>query len=157
MMVDSIGLVWYTYHMKTCIECKQDFDLDGFYRNRSRPDGRSQRCKSCDRAWQSRAYYKKQKADPGAHAQQRYYENIKHRYGMTSEQYEAMLKRQNGQCAVCPATQADSKKTRLHVDHDHQTGKVRGLLCTHCNQAIGCAKDSPDRLRELADYLEASS
>jgi hypothetical protein len=74
-------------------------------------------------------------------------------YGITPNQYEELLERQGGTCAICPRT-ADSQKRRLHVDHDHSTGKVRGLLCDQCNRAVGLLGDDPDRLRKAAAYVE---
>ena len=63
---------------------------------------------------------------------------LKCRYGITVEQYDAMLKEQSGGCAVCSAKSAYKNKSAiLHVDHCHVTGRVRGLLCSNCNTAIG--------------------
>lgn len=80
-------------------------------------------------------------------------------YGMTPADYEAMLEAQNHQCAnpVCGnvADLSPGIAGRLHVDHDHDTGRVRGLLCTNCNLALGKCRDSPAILRGLADYVEA--
>jgi hypothetical protein len=56
-------------------------------------------------------------------------------------------------CAVC---KRDPEKGHLHVDHDHVTGKVRGLLCGACNRTLGLTSESPERLRALAEYLERS-
>lgn len=72
-------------------------------------------------------------------------------YGLTQEAFNEMLQRQNGVCAVC---RNPAGKRRLHVDHDHQSKKVRAILCTRCNCAIGLAKESPKILRDLAEYLE---
>lgn len=60
---------------------------------------------------------------------------LKARYGIDIEQYDAMLKTQNGVCKICSSVNLDGK--RLHVDHCHQTGKVRGLLCNGCNRKLG--------------------
>jgi hypothetical protein len=75
---------------------------------------------------------------------------------MTVEQYEEILAKQNGCCAICESGQADvkGKKINFHVDHCHTTGKVRGLLCHSCNVTIGLMKDSPLLLRKAAMYLE---
>jgi len=75
-------------------------------------------------------------------------------YGLTSEQFEALLCEQAGRCKVCDDP-LGAGRCQMHVDHDHVTGQVRGLLCHGCNVAIGCAKDSPGRLRLMAAYLEA--
>jgi hypothetical protein len=66
--------------------------------------------------------------------------------------YEAQLARQDGHCAICPNT---PKSRRLHIDHDHATGKVRGLLCFPCNRLLLGAGVKSDRLRRAADYLDS--
>ena len=78
------------------------------------------------------------------------------KYGLTPDDYFEMLEAQDYKCLVCGVKHKEGKTTKLHVDHCHETGKVRGLLCMHCNLAAGFAKDDPVRLRSLADYLEAS-
>jgi hypothetical protein len=74
-------------------------------------------------------------------------------YGITAEDYAAMWARQGGVCALCGG---DNERRALSVDHDHQGGNVRGLLCDKCNLMLGYASDSPSRLRRAADYLERS-
>lgn len=80
------------------------------------------------------------------------------KYGITAEECRAMLAAQIGCCAVCamPISLLGEKSAPdlAHVDHDHETGAVRGLLCRACNLAIGHMKDSPQRLRAAAAYLE---
>jgi hypothetical protein len=66
--------------------------------------------------------------------------------------YEAQLARQDGHCAICPNT---PKSRRLHIDHDHKTGKVRGLLCFPCNRLLLHRGVTPTLLRAAAAYLEA--
>jgi hypothetical protein len=82
------------------------------------------------------------------------------KYGLTVDDYELMLAQQNGVCAICgmPETvrqphRADGGES-LAIDHDHATGRVRGLLCMMCNTAIGKLKDDPELLRSAAHYLE---
>jgi hypothetical protein len=96
------------------------------------------------------------------------------RFGLTPEQFEEMLRAQDFKCAVCRADKVGNKrsgkgaKPRLdtpwpttaqdgdftwHIDHDHLTGKVRGLLCHHCNAALGHVKDDPAILAALIKYL----
>ena len=81
------------------------------------------------------------------------YYNFK-KYGITFEQYHVMLAAQGGHCAICSATEGGGRGA-FHVDHDHVTGKVRGLLCHYCNTAVGNMKDDPALLRAAANYLEA--
>lgn len=71
------------------------------------------------------------------------------RYGITPAEYDRLLEEQAGRCRVC-AAEPDGV---LDVDHDHDTGAVRGLLCRRCNRGIGLWKDDPELLRRAADYL----
>jgi hypothetical protein len=77
---------------------------------------------------------------------------LKTTFGITLSEYNALFASQNGLCAGCYRHQT-MFKTRLSVDHDHATGKVRGLLCKDCNWILGSAKDSCNTLERLAAYL----
>lgn len=72
------------------------------------------------------------------------------KYGITGEEYRLIIEKQGVKCPIC---NRDITKNPS-VDHDHVTGKIRGLICNNCNLSIGNAEDSPDRLRAMADYLE---
>jgi hypothetical protein len=74
---------------------------------------------------------------------------LQRRFGMTLDEYEAMLEAQDRRCGAC---RRDFDRTPS-VDHDHATGQVRGLLCNRCNVAIGFAEDDPERLEAAANYL----
>ena len=100
-----------------------------------------------------RDYYLKHKKEAKLRSKQRYWENrveelkqarkkhLRKKYGITPEQYDVMFKQQNGVCAICGKPERVRKNTgvinRLSVDHDHKTGKVRGLLCHSCNVRVG--------------------
>lgn len=76
-------------------------------------------------------------------------------YRITPDEYDALYEEQNGECAICGTTQcADAREFPLHVDHNHRTDEVRGLLCDLCNRGIGNFNDDPELLRSAADYLE---
>ena len=77
----------------------------------------------------------------------------KRKYGLTSEEYDTMFKTQGGRCAICGEDQ-DNMPYKLDVDHDHNTGKVRGLLCHSCNLILGSARDRIDLLYQAATYLD---
>ena len=77
--------------------------------------------------------------------------HLRRKYGLTQNLFEGLVSAQLGHCAICGA----NEDLKLHVDHDHNTKKVRGLLCGKCNKAIGLLNDSPDLLRAAADYLES--
>lgn len=75
---------------------------------------------------------------------------LKTRYGITECQFNDLLKKQNGQCVICLEA-----KQRLHIDHCHKTGKIRGLLCGSCNRALGLFKDNTEFLIKAIKYLNA--
>lgn len=73
------------------------------------------------------------------------------KYGLTEDEYDFIFEQQGGSCKLC------SFKPRIRnlaIDHDHRTGKVRGLLCNECNLGLGKFKDDPELLKEAAKYLE---
>lgn len=76
---------------------------------------------------------------------------LKRKYGITLDEYNDMLEKQNGVCAIC----GQAKNETLAVDHDHKTGKIRGLLCGHCNHVVGFAKDNIDILDKTILYLNS--
>ena len=78
---------------------------------------------------------------------------LRSKYGLTPETYDALLETQAGACAICGCK---AGKRALHVDHDHRTGKVRGLLCNNCNRCLGLLKDDVAVLRSAVAYLERS-
>ena len=115
---------------KVCPRCGVLRSSSDYYRDRTNLDGLHYRCKTCHNA--------KIRAQ---------------RYGVSQADYEGLLQKQKGVCAVCRRPFKSKKEPA--VDHDHKTGAVRGLLCTSCNCAIGYMKDDPKCLRRAAMYLEA--
>jgi hypothetical protein len=109
-------------------------------------------CRKCAR--------KKSWAPPGA--RQRKNQHLKSLYGITIEDYEKMLEEQNGVCAICskPETNIDyrtAKPRKLSVDHCHETGKVRRLLCEYCNTGLGKFHHDTQLLKKAIDYLETNN
>lgn len=87
--------------------------------------------------------------------QQKRRSHYKAAFGISLEEYAAMLEVQGGRCKLCQSDNPKSKrKTGLQVDHDHKTGKIRGLLCVPCNLALGHLQDSPELMRKAAAYVE---
>ena len=84
-----------------------------------------------------------------------YKAHIKRNYGISYEEYEAIRSKQGGKCAICGNESNNNSRTydRLFVDHCHETGKVRGLLCSSCNHALGLMKDDTKLLKLAIDYL----
>lgn len=78
--------------------------------------------------------------------------NLDRWFRLTEEDYQAMLTKQGGHCALCGRDVGDRKR-RLYVDHCHRTGLIRGLLCANCNTGLGMFADDPDRLARAIEYL----
>lgn len=85
--------------------------------------------------------------------EQRRERGLRLNYNITIDDYNMMFESQKGCCAICGRHQSEEKKA-LHVDHDHETGKIRGLLCQKCNHGIGLFNDNPELLRKAAQFLE---
>lgn len=117
---------------KQCRCCGEVKDTDSFDRRPDSSDGFNNRCKSC-----GKEYYRDY--------------HVKRTYGITPERYAELLFLQNGVCAICKMIAKPGK--RLHVDHDHETGEIRGLLCVSCNAAIGHLRDDPLLLEAARLYL----
>jgi hypothetical protein len=96
--------------------------------------------------------YKEENPEQRAKTYKRH--RLKKEYGMALEEHEATQIRQNFKCAICRKDIEDfSGKKIFHVDHDHFSGEVRGLLCPHCNSMVGFSEDSPETLLSAAEYL----
>jgi hypothetical protein len=81
--------------------------------------------------------------------------NRRYLYGIGTAEAEEILTRQGGNCGICGNSEWGGRHGRPHVDHDHATGRVRGLLCDNCNNGLGRFGDDPTRLRAAAAYVEA--
>lgn len=77
--------------------------------------------------------------------------NFKSKHGITRQQYEDLLERQDYKCSICQTRFYHIKHT--HIDHCHEGGQIRGILCHHCNTGIGLFRDNPNLLFEAAVYL----
>jgi hypothetical protein len=157
--------------VKRCKVCAELKPLDDFYRAAGMRDGYRSDCKSCNLATRAAKYrgnprpaieraLQWQRDNPERHqAKQREYaesgkkkiadrkSHLKRTYGLTLEDFDAMLAAQGGGCAICGKPNVD------HIDHDHRSGRVRGILCFGCNVAIGQMDDDPDRLITAMAYL----
>lgn len=80
-------------------------------------------------------------------------QTLKYNYGISLDDYEEMFISQNGRCAICEIHQ-DDLSYRLHVDHNHTTGKVRKLLCSKCNMAIGLLDENPKLIARALEYIQ---
>jgi Recombination endonuclease VII len=137
--------------LKFCGRCEEwkPKTLEFFYFRKSR-NAWENPCRACGRE------YAKQwvSENPIAPEAQRA-ATIKYKYGITLDEYDAMVKRQGGLCAVCKRPPSGRNK-HLSVDHCHKTGAVRGLLCYKCNTAAGLLGDDPELAAQLTLYLEGA-
>ena len=132
--------------MLHCKRCSEFLPENKFGSDKSRISGKSIYCKKCRARLAKES--RKEKPQVG-----RNYSRLK-RYGLTPEQYESMLERQNGVCAICHTSNPGGGHRYLYVDHDHSTGEIRGLLCRDCNLMLGHSKDNQDSLQEAVRYLQ---
>ena len=151
---------------KQCSLCRRTKAVSEFSPRNDRPGGRQSACRECVR----RRERDRRLADVGKartrDAKKRYGNptalrkaKLKYLYGITLQAYEDMFAAQGGLCLICkrPEQRRDRKGRlcRLCVDHDHKTGKIRGLLCRTCNYGIGAFEDDPQRLVAAAAYVLA--
>lgn len=117
--------VFFDGYNKICSKCKEIKSVDRFQKDKHKPSGYSSYCKDCRRN-----------------------NKIKKLYNISIDEYDNLYKNQIGGCLIC-----HTKHDRLHIDHCHNTGKVRGLLCSKCNMAIGLFNDDIKLLQETIKYI----
>jgi hypothetical protein len=182
--VDAAGeapakpLSWYQRNKESvCAKYRQKYaeNTDGF-RDKTRSNGSSsyernkaKRVKTPEQIARKKAYqklwYEQNKGRVEKLRKERYplvkdkntSDRLKRKFGITLDEYNVMLARQDGKCAICGTTEREYDKhgnmRRLAVDHDHKTGKVRQLLCTPCNTSIGLVKESVRTLNAMINYI----
>lgn len=162
--------------MKFCRKCGQTKPLTEFTKHngaKSGPDKIRSTCKACCHAYdvanrerireRKREYLKRPgKKEHAAHLRKLRHEANPHRrtdkwrqriYSLSVKDFRVMLGKQEGCCAIC-ASVLKNTRTGTHVDHDHKTGEVRGLLCPPCNRGLGAFRDSTQRLESASAYLK---
>lgn len=148
---------------KNCPHCKTIKSTEHFSKDKNRPGGLSSWCRQCVSTDSKKRY----KADPQknlAASKQWRQENplnkiiyeLRTRYGLTLDEFNSMRAIQNNCCAVCLIAE-NELSSRLHVDHCHNTNKVRGLLCSNCNTALGLLKENEKIILALLKYLKKAN
>ncbi len=132
--------------MKTCPSCNTDKPIDNFWKRQSY-------CIDCSKMkqknyWQSRT------------PQKRLEQHLKYKYGISPEKFLQTWNEQDGKCAICEDQLPDlatyeSRRRGYAIDHNHDTGEFRGILCTQCNTLLGMAGDNPEILVRAIGYLES--
>lgn len=128
--------------MKACTHCKVQKPLDDFHRATKAADGRASWCKPC-----ANSIYRENRQRTYDPVDKKRWQ-LKTRYGLNPYDLKQLIAKQEGLCALCPASIVE----KHHIDHCHNTGAVRGLLCHRCNIRLGGWDDLPWRARALA-YL----
>lgn len=149
---------------KECNKCHKVLPITEFDRQPNSPDGLKYSCKACQSV-RFKAYYQANLQTQRARDKERYPSeremrsnaHYKRKYGLSLKEYQALLKQQNGVCAIC--LQAEhiiwhGQLRPLSVDHCHNTGQVRGLLCSDCNTMLGHVNDNVETLQRAIDYLK---
>lgn len=143
----------------TCIDCGIEKSITEFWKKGTpRTDGTyayRADCRECGTYKRLHNYHH----EGGKEKQKkRSFKNNLKKYGITPENYQELFKQQEGKCAICSSSEVSvaRRSYNLFVDHDHKTGKVRGLLCHHCNTGLGHYKDNTETLQKAIEYLNAN-
>jgi hypothetical protein len=146
--------------MKICGKCGVEKNLSDFTKRKASKDGLNPYCKLCAANYQLNWRMaegnkeKKKKYEDARHAanpEKRKEKAMKANYGITLEQYNTMWKLQKESCGICGAKETKGKG--FHIDHDHKTGKVRGILCNQCNLGLGHFNDNVAKMLLAIEYL----
>ena len=151
--------------MKICNICKIELSFDSFHKSKEHRGGVDSRCKNCSSIYHQKQYQnnilverqkRKERMRRVRINNPDYTKNshLKERYGITLQQKLELLNKQNGRCAIC---KKDIIKIKACVDHDHKTGKIRGLLCDKCNRALGGFEDNKEYLQQAMEYLDKNT
>lgn len=130
--------------MKRCNRCGEEKPESGFYTNGKKGHLRPE-CKACNRS----ARKQWQRENPQVAREYK----LRTKYGLSEVEFQDILDRQGGTCALCERTTADSTGRPLHVDHSHETGWVRGALCSDHNTGIGKLGDTSNSVLRAVQYL----
>lgn len=150
----KMNKVWVRTHptseisFKVCVDCGKDKDITFFIKNKHYADGYDAQCKECKNAYR-REYRKRKEVKEKEKVLKRFY-RVKNWYGLSRDEY-LHLSSLYSNCAICNTPLAEGEKC---VDHDHATGKVRGILCSLCNVLLGCSDESVSSLAKAILYLE---
>lgn len=137
--------------MKTCTICKKEKPLEEFTTDSRMRDGRLNQCHTCLAARLKKNRRERRYAKPTSEYARK--ARLKSVYGITPKEYNDLFIAQEGRCAICGRHQSEFLRN-FAVDHNHETGQKRGLLCINCNTAIGNLRDDTELLKKAIAYLE---
>lgn len=147
---------------KKCTLCKKELPIDNFSLKKNSKSSYSVNCDKCRkspmRIWDSlntekskerrKRYIKSGNARAG---------RLTRRYGVSIKEYSEILASQNNVCAICSSLEPKGRYSSFNIDHDHKTGKVRGLLCSNCNMGIGSFREDVEVIKKVISYLSNGS
>lgn len=137
---------------KTCSSCGAEKPLDQYNKRARNKDGLNSWCRPCVNA-KSLAWYRNNRERTRRNHREYM---LRSQYGIGEAEFQRLLALQGGKCALCPVIfSLEGSRRNLCVDHDHDTGQVRGLLCARCNTSIGQLGDNAEGLRRALAYVEA--
>lgn len=142
-----------TQLLKLCTGCGEEKPLDQYNKKKASRDGLNYKCRPCVNAYSLGWYRENRERVKRTHREY----VLKSLYGIDEAEFQELLRAQNGKCALCPMIFEEIGRRNLCVDHDHTTGKVRGLLCRRCNSSIGQLGDDAEGLRRALAYVEGRS
>lgn len=135
--------------MKICNTCNVEKQISEYHKHTTNADRLNKRCKQCRNQDSARRNQEKRR-DP-LYLDKLKDRELRRKYGISLETYNRQCLEQNNVCAIC--NEFCIVNERLCVDHDHNSGKVRGFLCSRCNQALGLFRDSEYNLINAVKYL----
>lgn len=139
---------------KTCKTCRSEKDVSEFPKGKGYKDGIRPHCLDCRREYENASFHKHKHKRPHCYEADKD-RKLKKAYGIGYAEYKSMLAAQDGRCAICGTRDTGNRKA-FHVDHCHDTGVVRGLLCGNCNSGIGNLRDNVELLQRAIEYLTNS-
>ena len=148
--------------MKQCIKCGFLKEAHYFYKEQRVVDGLTARCKACMKNDAS-ASYSERREDVAVRNKENYCsrkakdKSLRNNYGITLKQWENIFDSQGCKCAICGSSEPNHSSGQFVVDHCHEFGQVRGILCGNCNIMLGHAKDNINTLFDGAMYLIQNS
>lgn len=135
---------------KSCVDCGLELPLNKFYHRHDRPGQYSSRCRVCHNSKTKQDGIRLKERDPQHVRRRDYNRRLLRVFGITYDDFLSMFNAQNGKCYICGI---ETTETGLVVDHDHNTGSIRKLLCLNCNTGLGQFKDDITRLETAIRYL----
>ena len=140
---------------KKCTNCNETKSTDEFQRNKKKKDGFQSWCRACQNSWNNKSQKIRRSTIEGKQKYNEYMRQFawnRKKIGVNPSEYDRKFFEQKGCCAICNRHQSEFNMS-LAVDHDHETGQVRGLLCVNCNLFVGRLEKEENIAKKAESYL----